>query len=104
MGKPMLIYTTFPTIENARTIVKYLLERKMIACANLKEHEAHYLENGEIIAKTEAGAFLKTAQSKWDSLKELINEIHPYETPVILKINVDDSNEEFEKWIRKIIS
>jgi periplasmic divalent cation tolerance protein len=96
-----MVYTTFPTIENARSIVKYLLEKKMIVCANLNKHESHYLENGTIEVKMEVGAFLKTVQSKWDSLKELIDEIHPYETPVILKIAVDDSNEEFQTWVRE---
>ncbi|MBA2862189.1 divalent cation tolerance protein CutA [Methanococcus maripaludis] len=99
MGKPTLVYTTFPNLENAKSIVGYLLEKKMIACANLREHEAHYIEDGDIAIKTEVGAFLKTAENKWDVLKDMINEIHPLETPVILKINIDDSNEEFENWI-----
>ncbi|WP_459202620.1 divalent cation tolerance protein CutA [Methanococcus sp. CF] len=103
MDKPALVYTTFPNLENAKSIIDYLLEKKMIACANLREHEAHYLEDGDIVVKTEIGAILKTTESKWDSLKEIINEIHPLETPVIIKINVDDSNDEFKNWILNII-
>ena len=82
MSKPTLVYTTFPNLENAKSIVGFLLEKKMIACANLNEHEAHYLEDGDITIKTEVGAFLKTAENKWDALKDMINEIHPFETPV----------------------
>uniref|UniRef100_A9AAE8 CutA1 divalent ion tolerance protein n=1 Tax=Methanococcus maripaludis (strain C6 / ATCC BAA-1332) TaxID=444158 RepID=A9AAE8_METM6 len=102
MGKPTLVYTTFPSLENAKSIVGYLLEKKMIACANLREHESHYLEDNDIVIKTEVGAFLKTVENRWDILKDMINEIHPLETPVILKINIDDSNEEFENWICNI--
>lgn len=37
----ILVYTTFPPDwESAERIVKALLERKLIACANLREHRA----------------------------------------------------------------
>ncbi|AEK20193.1 divalent cation tolerance protein CutA [Methanococcus maripaludis] len=103
MEKPTLVYTTFPNFETAKSIVGYLLEKKMIACANLREHEAHYFNDGDLSINTEIGAFLKTTENRWISLKDMINEIHPLETPAILKINIDDSNDEFKNWILNII-
>ncbi|HHI01088.1 MAG TPA: divalent cation tolerance protein CutA, partial [Thermococcus litoralis] len=47
MGEMILVYTTFPDWESAERITKELLERKLIACANLREHKAFYWWEGK---------------------------------------------------------
>ncbi|KUH31366.1 cation tolerance protein CutA [Thermococcus celericrescens] len=100
----ILVYTTFPDWESAEKVVKALLERKLIACANLREHRAFYWWQGKIEEDTEVGAILKTEVEKWRELRDAIKEMHPYEVPVIARIEVDKVNDEYAEWLEKVLS
>ncbi|NJE76511.1 divalent-cation tolerance protein CutA [Thermococcus sp. ES12] len=100
----ILVYTTFPDWESAESIVRTLLERKLIACANLREHRALYLWEGKIEEDTEVGAILKTEVGKWRELREALKEMHPYEVPVIARIEVDKVNREYAEWLERVLS
>jgi len=99
----ILVYTTFPDWESARRIVRELLERKLIACANLREHHSLYLWEGKIEEGTEVGAFMKTEVSKWKELRESIRELHPYEVPMIARIDIDKLNHEYAEWLARVL-
>ena len=100
----ILVYTTFPDWDSAERIVKALLERKLIACANLREHKALYWWEGKIEEEAEVGAILKTEVEKWKELREAIKEMHPYEAPMIARIEVDKVNGEYLEWLEKVLS
>ncbi|NJE02433.1 divalent-cation tolerance protein CutA [Thermococcus sp. JdF3] len=100
----ILVYTTFPDWESAEKVVKALLEKKLIACANLREHRAFYWWQGKIEEDTEVGAILKTEVEKWRELRDSIKEMHPYEVPVIARIEVDKVNDEYAEWLEKVLS
>ncbi|ASA78112.1 divalent-cation tolerance protein CutA [Thermococcus sp. 5-4] len=100
----VLVYTTFPDWDSAERIVKALLERKLIACANLREHKALYWWEEKIEEGAEVGAILKTEVEKWKELREAIKEMHPYEVPVIARIEVDKVNGEYLEWLEKVLS
>ncbi|RLF90709.1 divalent-cation tolerance protein CutA [Thermococci archaeon] len=95
----IIVYTTFPDWESAEKIVKTLLEERLIACANLREHKALYWWQGKIEEDKEVGAILKTKDELWDELRRRLKELHPYTVPVIIKIKVEDVNEEYLKWL-----
>jgi periplasmic divalent cation tolerance protein len=44
----MIIYTTFPDWECAKHVVKALLEKRLIACANLREHKLYIGRKGRL--------------------------------------------------------
>jgi len=103
MRKAIIIYATFPNMESAKDIVKSLLEKNLIGCANLREHKAMYVWKGHIEEEDEVGAILKTTDDRWEMVKEFINKVHPYETPAILKIDVSDANKGFLDWIFDVV-
>lgn len=99
----ILVYTTFPDWESAKKIVRELLERKLIVCANLREHDALYWWEGKIGESKEVGALLKTDVSKWKELKNAIRELHPYEIPMIVRFDLDKLNREYSEWMEKVL-
>jgi periplasmic divalent cation tolerance protein len=99
----IVVYTTFPDWESAEKVVKALLERKLIACANLREHKALYWWEGKIEEDNEIGAILKTDDDKWEEVKKVIKELHPYTTPLIMKMDVEDVNDEYIKWLKDVV-
>jgi len=44
----ILVYTTFPNMEEAKKVCKILLDKKLVGCVNLREHLAMYWWEGKI--------------------------------------------------------
>ncbi len=99
----IFVYTTFPDWESAKRITRELLERKLIVCANLREHHSMYWWEGKIEEGTEIGAILKTDVSKWKELRNTLRELHPYEIPMIARIDLDKLNREYSEWMEKVL-
>lgn len=98
----ILIYVTHENQENAEKITNHLLKNKLIACANFFPINSSYWWKGKIQNSKEIVSLLKTKKENWEKVKQEIIKIHPYETPCIIKINVE-ANEDYESWISKEI-
>ena len=95
----ILIYVTCPSTEVAKAIASKLLERRMIACANLFENvNSIYRWQGKVVDDNETVLLLKTSSENFETVKTEIEKQHPYEIPCILGISVR-SNESFGKWL-----
>ena len=79
-------------------MAEQLLNLKMIACVNYLPIEAAYWWQGEINSGEEFVTILKTRTENWAKLKAKIEQLHPYETPCIIKFNVE-ANQAYEDWI-----
>jgi len=99
----VFVYTTFPDWESAKKVVRELLERKLIVCANMKEHVAMYWWEGRIEEGTEIGVILKTEVSRWKALRDALRELHPYEVPLIARIDLDKLNREYVEWMARVL-
>ncbi|MFA6888582.1 MAG: divalent-cation tolerance protein CutA [Candidatus Woesearchaeota archaeon] len=95
----ILVYVTNSSIKNAKNIVRHLLKKKLIACANIFPVQTIYLNNG-ITEETEAVLIAKTIKVNYNQIKKEIEQIHPYTIPCILKIPVK-ANKKYEDWIKK---
>ncbi|MCL2550242.1 MAG: divalent-cation tolerance protein CutA [Methanimicrococcus sp.] len=94
----ILVYAAFPTKKEAELIAEYLIEKKLIVCANIRKHKTVYVWKEKTYKEKEFGAFLKTREDKWEEIKEYILKNHSYEVPVILKICINDVNDSFKHW------
>lgn len=99
----IFVYTTFPDWESAKKVVRELLERKLIVCANMREHEAMHWWEGKIEEGKEIGVILKTEVSRWKDLREALKELHPYTVPIIARIDLDKLNREYSEWMAKVL-
>jgi len=85
-------------MEEAEKIAKHLLQQKMIACVNYFPIKSSYWRKWNIESSEEIVSLLKTKSNNWEKVKKEIETIHPYETPCIIKINVE-ANDKYESWI-----
>jgi periplasmic divalent cation tolerance protein len=96
----VLIYSTVPTMAVAEAIVGDLLDRRLIACANvLAGMTAHYLWQGKRQADSEVVMLLKTRSSLADSAIIAGKALHPYETPAFLILDIAGGHPPFLDWI-----
>jgi len=96
----ILIYTTCKNKQEAEKIAKHLLEKRLVACAVDFPAGSSYWWNEKIENSREQILLLKTKDENFMQTKEEIKKIHSYETPCILKLNVE-ANEEYENWLNK---
>lgn len=94
----ILIYITYPNIEEAKKIVNHLIEKKLIACANFFPVKSSFLWKGKVDDSEEIVSICKTKKENWEKIKIEVKKIHSYETPCIIKINAE-ANEEFDSWV-----
>ncbi len=95
-----ITYITFGSEEDAQRISKQLVEERLAACANIFPIKSIYEWNAVLQNDQEWVAILKTTHEGWSALRSRAEEIHPYEVPCIMKIEVE-ANEKYEAWIRK---
>jgi len=96
-----IVSTTTDTKENADTISKTLLEKKLIACAQRTTTQSSYRWKGKIIESDEILLQMKTKKSLFEHIKKEIESIHTYDVPEIIMIPLLDANEFYLQWIEK---
>ncbi len=96
------VYITNESKEAAQVLAKKLLDLRLIACANIFPISATYLWQGSINNEDEWVAIVKTTTNNWQKLKDKVVQIHPYDVPCVMKINVE-ANKEYEDWIKESV-
>ncbi len=99
----ILIYITNPTKKEAKSIVKHLLEKRLIACANIFPIESLYGWQGNLMDEKEFVILGKTSASKYSRLVNEVEKIHSYEIPCVLKIPME-ANKKYENWMKEEVS
>ncbi len=93
------IYITNPNTETAQKIVQHLLEKKLVACANIFPIKSAYWWEGAIATEGEVVCLVKSRPELWEAIQAAVTAIHPYTVPCIMKYEVA-ANAAYEDWIR----
>jgi len=100
MSEYILVHLTTSSEVEAKKIIRFLLDKKLIACATIIPNVTSlYLWKGEIEEETEVEVQLKTKDILFDKVRSLIEKHHSYQTPQILKIPISSANKAYLKWI-----
>ncbi len=95
----IIIYITTENETEANKIAKHLIEKRLIACTNMFPIKSIYWWKGKIENADEIVLIAKTKKENWQKVKSEVKAIHSYETPCIMKIEVD-ANEDYESWLK----
>ncbi|HEV7404528.1 MAG TPA: divalent-cation tolerance protein CutA [Chthoniobacteraceae bacterium] len=95
-----VVLSTFPSIEEARTVCRRLVEERLAACANLLPAvESIYRWQGVVETATETMAILKTTAEGFAKLEARLRELHSYEVPEIVALPVHGGSEAYLRWV-----
>jgi len=92
-----------PDRQTAETIARDLVEARLVACANLLPGMVSvYAWQGLVEQSEEVAVLFKTTAEKIPAIKDALARAHPYETPCLLALCVDEepSSADFLAWIR----
>lgn len=97
------IYVTTKNRAEAKKIGSAIVEEKLAACANIIDGmESIYHWKGEIETDSECILILKTSYNNVGRLTRRIKELHSYEVPCVISLNIaeQEGNPEYLNWIR----
>jgi periplasmic divalent cation tolerance protein len=97
------IYVTCSSQKEVKTIARTLLEKRMIACANMFPVSSAYTWKGSLEEAEEYCAFLKTEKGKVPSIIEEVKKLHSYEVPDIVEIPLGEGFQPFFQWISEVV-
>jgi len=95
----LLIQTTTPTRDEALRLARELVERRLVACAQLCNIESVYLWDGNLQQEPECRLLLKTSDDKWPEVERFIRERHSHEVPAIFSVSVTQASEGYANWV-----
>ena len=95
----VVIQTTCGTKEEARKIAKVLIEEKLAACVQMSEIESFYQWKNEFCCDNETLLNIKTIKDNFEKIKSKILELHSYDLPEIIQLDITNASEEYLKFI-----
>ena len=101
----LVVFCTFPGVEEARCIIRDLVELKLIACGNIfPVVESIYRWQGLIESASEAFAILKTTAAAFEHLKVEFKSRHPYEVPELIAFPIAHGLPSYLAWISENVA
>jgi periplasmic divalent cation tolerance protein len=100
MNRAVMVYTVCKTPEEARKIVSYLLQNRLIACANIMPpNQSFFYWEDKMAISQEVVVFMKTRAALFPRVNEAIARLHSYDCPCIVALPIEAGHPVFMKWV-----
>lgn len=99
--KLIIVQTTCSNKDEAKNIAKVLIEKKLAACIQLSEIESFYEWKNQFCEDNEVLLSIKTKKENFKKIKSKIKELHSYDVPEILSIEIKNVSNDYKKFIDK---
>ncbi len=100
-----VVLSTCPTVECAEHIAQQLVTDKLAACVNiLPEIKSIYTWQGKIECSKEVQLIIKTKAALFTELCLRINQLHPYDVPEIIALDITQGDHPYLQWINESLN
>ncbi|MBS0381831.1 MAG: divalent-cation tolerance protein CutA [Proteobacteria bacterium] len=96
----LLCLSTCPDAETATRIARALVEERLAACVNRVPGIAStYRWQGAVLEDAEVLLLIKTTRERFEALRARLIELHPYEVPELIALDIAAGNPAYLQWI-----
>lgn len=100
MANEKLIISTTGSKEEASRIAHALVDEKLAACVNVVGPiDSVYRWQGKVESASEVMLLVKTVAGKSKSVVARIRELHSYDLPEAIELDIEGGSPEYLKWI-----
>ena len=98
-------YITAPNKKEAGRIAKKLLDKRLIACANvINKVNSYFVWKNKIQNSKEIIICGKTTLRNQKKIIKVVKSIHSYSVPCIIFFDIKNGNKDFLKWIEQSVT
>lgn len=99
----LLTYITCESVEQAESIGRHLLEKRLAACINIfPEMKPMFWwppKSGKIDESKEVVLIAKTTEAHYEALEKAVIKIHTFDTPCIIAIPTAHVSQGYHDWL-----
>ena len=100
MTDARIVLTTVSNVEQAEQLARHLVELRLATCVNLIDRvRSVYRWQEDIETADEVMLVIKTTLDRIATLKEKLDELHPYELPELIVLEVSDGSNAYLTWL-----
>ncbi len=97
---PLLVFSTAPDEEVARSLAQALVEERLAACVTaLPGASSTYSWQGRMETSSEVQLLIKTSKSRLAGLEQRLCALHPFEVPELLAVEVVGGLPAYLDWV-----
>ena len=102
MTDKRIVLSTAGSEQEAHKIAHILVKRRLAACVNiLPQIQSIYRWKGEIESAQEWLLLIKTRADKFPAVRDAIGELHSYEVPECIVLEIEDGSLPYLQWLEK---
>lgn len=101
MKKFIVVTTTFSEQKDAHNFADIILKERLASCIQITAIESIYWWKNSLEKANEFLCIIKTKKSLYKKLEKRIKEIHSYEVPEIVAIDIKNGSKDYLNWIEK---
>ena len=96
----VMILTTMPDDERWESLARTLVEERLAACVSVSDPMTSIYRWREMIERErERQLLIKTSRSLVERVRTRLNELHPYELPEFLVVEIADGGADYVAWL-----
>jgi periplasmic divalent cation tolerance protein len=105
MTDKRIILTTAGSEEEAQKIARHLVESRTAACVNIVPNVTSIYRWKENVEEAREWLLvIKTTATAFDKVRQTISELHSYEVPECICLNIEDGSPIYLQWIAESVA
>jgi periplasmic divalent cation tolerance protein len=102
MTDKRIVLSTVGSEQEAHKIAHILVKRRLAACVNILPHvQSIYRWKGEIESAQEWLLLIKTRADRFPAVRDAIGELHSYEVPECIVLEIEDGSLPYLQWLER---
>ncbi|MBC7260044.1 MAG: divalent-cation tolerance protein CutA [Chloroflexi bacterium] len=98
--KPMIVFVTAATADEATGIARALVEERLAACANIVSPIVSvYRWEGQVQEDREVLLIIKTTDTRLPALIQRVKALHSYQVPEVIAMPIADGSADYIRWL-----
>lgn len=99
MAEVRIVFISVPRDE-ADNLARNLVDSRLAACVNIvPKIDSYYWWDDKIETDSESLLIVKSTQQKIEALIQYVRDVHPYEVPEILAIQLSEGLPDYINWV-----
>ena len=100
----VVVLTTAGSEAEGQTIARELVERRLAACVNvIPGVQSTYRWQGAVQTASEWLLVVKTQRDRFGAVRSAIKELHSYDVPEIVMLEVGDGDSGYLNWLAESV-